>query len=297
MPHCVLTPRGVLGRAGQSGQRGSASGFRGKPQGGFAEGDAQGGAGKVSERGAPAGFGGHMRRVFRGGERSSSRAGSSWDAQAGLRRDAQSGCRVGSERDAHGGHERTSSRVEGDLPAARVRPLERLAHHHLVRPLRGVARHQVISAALKASGVAFTSHAHPAVITAEEQEVHIGGLPGAHVKSLLVADKKHGTFLITVLNSRRVDMKAVAKELGLAGANLRFCDKDALKATLGVEQGALSPFALINDTEGKVTFVLDQGVLKHDTVLAHPLVNTATLSLSTSAMLDFVKVITFSSHQ
>jgi hypothetical protein len=40
----------------------------------------------------------------------------------------------------------------------------------------------------------------------------------------------------------------------------------------------------------QVTFVLDQGILKHEAVLAHPLVNTATLSLPTSAMLDFVKV-------
>jgi hypothetical protein len=49
-----------------------------------------------------------------------------------------------------------------------------------------------ITAELTSKGVAFTTHEHPAVVTAEEQEVHIGGLGGAHIKSLLVSDKKHG---------------------------------------------------------------------------------------------------------
>jgi hypothetical protein len=46
--------------------------------------------------------------------------------------------------------------------------------------------------ALKTQGVQCTVHEHPAVLTAEEQETHIAGLPGAHVKNLLVSDKKHG---------------------------------------------------------------------------------------------------------
>lgn len=144
-------------------------------------------------------------------------------------------------------------------------------------------------AELKEHNVAFTVHEHPAVLTAEEQETHIGALPGAHIKNLLVSDKKHGTFLITILTDRRVDIKAVAKALSLAGANLRFCDKEALKTVLGVEQGALSPLALKNDADGKVTFVLDEGVLKHELILAHPLVNTATLSLPTAALVEFAK--------
>lgn len=146
-----------------------------------------------------------------------------------------------------------------------------------------------VLAELKAHDVAFAVHEHPAVLTAEEQEAHVGGLPGAHTKSLLVSDKKHGAFLITILTDRRVDIKAVAKALSLAGANLRFCDKEALRAALGVEQGALSPLALANDAGGKVTFVLDEGVLAHETVLAHPLVNTATLSLPTAALLEYAK--------
>ncbi|KAG8469243.1 hypothetical protein KFE25_007761 [Diacronema lutheri] len=146
---------------------------------------------------------------------------------------------------------------------------------------------ETLLAELKAHGAAATVHAHPAVLTSEEAEAHIGGLPGAHIKNLLVSDKKHGVFLITMLTERRVDMKAVARALSLAGANLRFCDKEALKAHLGVEQGALSPLALANDADGKVTFVLDDGVLKHESVLAHPLVNTATLSLPTAALVAY----------
>jgi hypothetical protein len=82
-------------------------------------------------------------------------------------------------------------------------------------------------------------------------------------------------------------MKAVAKALELGGANFRFCDKDALKTLLGVEQGALSPLALAHDTAAKVTFVLDEGVAKQEAVLVHPCVNTATVSLPTAALVAF----------
>jgi prolyl-tRNA synthetase len=93
--------------------------------------------------------------------------------------------------------------------------------------------------------------------------------------------------VITILFDRRVDMRAVAKELKLVGANLRFCNSTTLKELLGVEQGALSPLALPNDTEGKVTFVLDQAILAHDVCLVHPRVNTSTISLPTKALVEY----------
>lgn len=49
-----------------------------------------------------------------------------------------------------------------------------------------------VLADLKALGVQYKSLEHPAVLTAEEQEKHIGSLSGAHTKNLFVSDKKHG---------------------------------------------------------------------------------------------------------
>mmetsp|Transcript_15510 Transcript_15510/g.41585 ORF Transcript_15510/g.41585 Transcript_15510/m.41585 type:complete len:699 (-) Transcript_15510:368-2464(-) len=146
-----------------------------------------------------------------------------------------------------------------------------------------------VIAELAALSISPTSHEHPPVLNAEEQEKHVGHLGGAHTKNLFVSDKKHGHFLITILTSRRVDLKAVGKALGLSGTNFRFCDKDTLSTMLGVEQGALSPLALMNDTEGKVKLVLDSGILAEETALVHPLANTHTLEVPTKGLVAFLE--------
>ena len=56
---------------------------------------------------------------------------------------------------------------------------------------------------------------------------------------------------------------------------------DAMLETLGVEPGAVTPFAAINDTGRRVTIVLDAQLMRPRHINAHPLVNTMTTSLET----------------
>ena len=44
--------------------------------------------------------------------------------------------------------------------------------------------------------------------------------------------------------------------------------------TLGVLPGAVTPFGVMNDAAGRVTVVLDEDLMRHMTINAHPLVNT-----------------------
>ena len=46
--------------------------------------------------------------------------------------------------------------------------------------------------------------------------------------------------------------------------------------TLGVTPGSVTAFALINDTDRRVRFVLDRALAEADPVNFHPLTNTAT---------------------
>lgn len=122
---------------------------------------------------------------------------------------------------------------------------------------------------------------------------HISHLTGFHAKNLLVKDKKTGKlYLITTRHDATVQLNTIAKSIG--AKELRFADAETLETTLGVQQGSVTPFALLNDAkEHKVTFVLD-GQLWSDgpseTLLNfHPLTNEATTSVTVSGFKTFLK--------
>jgi Ala-tRNA(Pro) deacylase len=56
-----------------------------------------------------------------------------------------------------------------------------------------------------------TTTDHPAAFTVEEQATHVGHIPGTLTKNLFLKDKKYGSFLLTVLSTREVNVKQVAK--------------------------------------------------------------------------------------
>jgi Ala-tRNA(Pro) deacylase len=58
---------------------------------------------------------------------------------------------------------------------------------------------------------------------------------------------------------------------------------------LGVRPGAVTPFAVINDSAREVTMVLDSGLLGEGPVNCHPLVNTMTTALAPEDLLRFLE--------
>lgn len=64
-----------------------------------------------------------------------------------------------------------------------------------------------------------------------------------------------------------------------AASRVSFGRPEALLELLGVTPGAVTLFGLINDKAGKVTFFIDESLLAHDIINAHPLTNDATTSI------------------
>ena len=62
-----------------------------------------------------------------------------------------------------------------------------------------------------------------------------------------------------------------------------------MRATLGIEPGAVTPFAVINDTDRRVSVVLDAALMRHATVNCHPLVNTMTTSIARQDLVKFLE--------
>ena len=118
-------------------------------------------------------------------------------------------------------------------------------------------------------GIACETFEHPPLFTVEQSRALRGDLPGAHIKNLFLRDKKRRMWLVTVLESRDVDLKALRKRIGAQG-NLSFGNAELLMTHLGVIPGAVTPLAVINDRAGEVTMVLDKALLSATVVNAQP---------------------------
>jgi Ala-tRNA(Pro) deacylase len=139
---------------------------------------------------------------------------------------------------------------------------------------------------LDALGIPYTTHHHPAVFTVAESTALRGELPGGHCKSLFLKDRKDGLWLVVLLEQRRLDLKALADHLG--APRFSFGSAPLLHSALGVTPGSVTPFALINDDERRVSVVLDAEMLAIDPLNYHPLVNTATTAVSPADLLKFI---------
>ena len=155
--------------------------------------------------------------------------------------------------------------------------------------LPGMATPEDLFARLAALGIATETHAHRPVFTVEESRALRTALPlpGAHCKTLFLKDRKGALFLCVVEETRRMDIRALADQLG--AARLSFASPDRVRTHLGIEPGAVTPFALINDPGAAIAVVLDADVMAAPLANFHPLVNDRTTAIRPTDLDRFVR--------
>jgi Ala-tRNA(Pro) deacylase len=126
---------------------------------------------------------------------------------------------------------------------------------------------------------------HPPLFTVEDSRGLTERVPGGHSKNLFLKDSRGKLFLITLLEDARVNLKAVPAIIG--SGRLSFGSADLLREVLGVEPGSVTPFALINDRDHRVTPVFDAAMMELALLNFHPLVNTMTTSITRDQLLAF----------
>ena len=118
---------------------------------------------------------------------------------------------------------------------------------------------------------------HPAVFTCKEAEEHLGHIEAMGTKNLFLKEEKGPRiFLVTVPDSKRVDMNKLKSELG--SSRLSFGSAELLWECLGVEPGSVTVLGILNDPQQKVELFIDQAVIEASRIQAHPLRNTASLT-------------------
>lgn len=147
---------------------------------------------------------------------------------------------------------------------------------------------QDLVAALDQLGIATFRIDHEAVFTVAESKELRGAVAGHHTKNLFLKDKKGRLFLVSALESTRIDLKRLHETLGASG-RLSFGSAELLMQKLGVAPGSVTAFSVINDRAGEVTMVLDARLMTGEPMNFHPLVNTATLGIARDDMLAFLR--------
>jgi Ala-tRNA(Pro) deacylase len=113
-------------------------------------------------------------------------------------------------------------------------------------------------------------------------------IAGAMTKNVFLRDAKGlRHFLVVMPHDRRADLQALAHML--SASKLSMGSPERLLKHLGITPGAVSVFAVINDAGAAVQLIVDAAIWRAERIQAHPLRNTATVSLSHAALEAFLE--------
>lgn len=137
---------------------------------------------------------------------------------------------------------------------------------------------------------------HPAMNSVSDRERYAVKLPSQLLKNMLLKNSSGRHFYLYILDGeKRADLKALAREIG--DSRLSLATPGELKQLLGLEPGEVTPFALLNDPAHKIKVLIDASVDELGPLGFHPLVNTATVCISLSALHQFLHYCTHASQQ
>ena len=111
-------------------------------------------------------------------------------------------------------------------------------------------------------------------------------------KNLFLCNRQKTQFYLLMMpGDKPFKTKEITSQIG--SARLSFASPEDMEKYLDIKPGAVSVMGLMNDTECKVTLLVDQDVIQGEYIGCHPCVNTSSLKLKTAdvfgSFLDAVK--------
>lgn len=140
--------------------------------------------------------------------------------------------------------------------------------------------------------IEFDYHEHPPVPTINEARKYWKNIEATHCKNIFFRNHKGNKHYLVILNSeQQLDIHDLEKRL--MQGKLSFASARRLKKYLGLEQGSVSPFGLVNDHENHVHLFIDSNLQKAQTISFHPNINTASLVIDYK---DFIRFLDWSGN-
>lgn len=143
-------------------------------------------------------------------------------------------------------------------------------------------------------GIDFIRIDHPPAATINdciEAEKHLD----VHIcKNIFLTNNKKNIYCLLLLRSdKKYNAGLVSKQI--ASSRLSFASDIELMQYLGVTPGSISILSLSNDTENNVTVAIDSDLLKNEFIGCHPCMNTSTLKIKTSDIME--KFLPYTEHK
>lgn len=108
---------------------------------------------------------------------------------------------------------------------------------------------------LSSLSLPFIHHKHPPSPTMAELQTNLKLETAPYIKNLFYVDKKDNYYLVLALSDTKVE-KTFWKAAGVSPGNIRLARDEQIEKILGVPKGVVNPFALQNDKENKVPFLI-----------------------------------------
>ena len=138
---------------------------------------------------------------------------------------------------------------------------------------------------LDSLSISFQRTDHEATDTMEECN-EIDSILGVVIcKNLFLCNKQATKFYLLMMPGNKVfKTKEVSHQIG--STRLSFASPDNMMKHLGLEPGSVSIMGLMNDHENAVQLLIDEDVLKDEYLGCHPCVNTSSLKIRTSDIIE-----------
>lgn len=144
-------------------------------------------------------------------------------------------------------------------------------------------------------GVDYITLSHPAAFTMEECEMVRKEVDAPVFKNLFLTNRQQTDFyLLMIPADKPFKTKYLSSQLGCA--RLSFASAEMMEELLHIHPGAVSPMGLIHDKGKRVRLIIDEELKTTERYACHPCVNTASLVMSLSDLLNKILPATGHSH-
>ena len=126
---------------------------------------------------------------------------------------------------------------------------------------------------------------HEATMTMEACEAVDRVLDATICKNLLLCNRQCTAFyLLMIPGDKAFKTSVLSKQIG--SSRLSFAAPEYMERFLDITPGSVSVLGLMNDHEGQVQLLIDEDVLKGEYFGCHPCINTSSLRLKTSDLME-----------
>jgi len=147
---------------------------------------------------------------------------------------------------------------------------------------------------LDSLGISYDRVDHEAAMTMEACVAIDAAMETAMCKNLMLCNRQCTDFYILLTpGDKKFKTNVLSKQIGTS--RLSFADGQYMEQFLDITPGSLSVLGLMNDKEHHVRLLIDKDVLSGEYIGVHPCVNTASLKIKTSDLVE--KIIPAMHHE